>query len=111
MQPELPTTNKIACSERHLEQPLAIGADAHSIRESEKAAQSRDVLRGSDSKRRSYAGGVTATDRKLQKGKSRQAEAFSDEFSDDPNGNTKYPIAINYSKEPTCKYPRQDSNL
>ena len=101
----------MACSDSELERPLAHGADVHSIRECEKAAQSRDVHRGSDSARRSYVGNVTATERKLQKGKSRQAEAFSDEFSDDPNGNTNIAIAVNYSTETTCKYPRQDSNL
>ena len=52
-------------------------------------------------------GNVTATEREVQKGKSRQAEAFSDS----PYDNDKYAIAVSYATETTYKYPREDSNL
>jgi len=51
-----------------------------------------------------------STDDEVQKGKSRQAEAFSDEFSDSPYDSNKRAIAANYSPEITYKYPREDSN-
>ena len=79
-----------------VEQPLAQGADAHSIRPYERAARNRDINRGSESARRVCAGEVAVTGSEVQEGKDRQADAFSDKFSDSPcdNENARLPYTI-----------------